>query len=393
MSEFEKHVSSEEDKLKEAVSWLLENTWIIRKDEPTAYQLIRERERALRSFLQEKLGLQLLIHPAFIKLEKIPYKPETWMGIQSFQRSRDYAMFAVLLAFLEGKMVEQQFLLSELCDEIESMWPGEEAPNWTLYEERRGLVRVVQHAISSGILHVVDGDTGAFSTNQDEDVLYEGTLIARYLLRAYPEDLYAIEGISDLLKIDESSGLRSTTEIRRHRVYRMLLFSPVMLRQENEEDFLYVRNYRNTIKADIEKMTEFQFELYENAAFVTAPERWARYTLFPDKKVVSDLVVQWATMLREAINEERFVPNHFGSVRLSLSDGEDLLKMAKERFGSGWSKYYQTSSIADTMNELNGMMLEWRMAEETEDGFIEVNPAIGRITGYFPKDFQTSESR
>lgn len=313
------------------------------------------------------------------------------MGIEEFQRIRDYAKFAVMMAFLEGKMIDQQFLLSELCEEIEAMWPGEAVPDWTKYEERKGLVRVVQYAVSQGIIQVVDGDTGAFPFNQEEDVLYEGTLISRYFLRTYPEDLFAYEGLDDLLEREEANTVRSATEQRRHRVYRKLLFSPVMKREDNEEDFLYVRNYRNTIQTDIEKMTNLKLEVYKNTAMVTAPERLAILTVFPDKKVVSDLVIQWATMLREDVDEEVIVPDLFGNITLSEGDRERLLKRAKEQFGNGWSKQYKTASLGETRKEVDRMLCHWQLGEMKEDGFLKVNAAIGRLIGHFPADFLQKE--
>lgn len=113
-----------DEKAKEAMTALFENFWIVREEEPELYQKIREREKVLKRYLQEKFGYRLIIHRYFAKLEKIPAEPESWMGIQDFQDILDYALFCCLLAYLESKAVDEKFLLSDLCEEIQAMYPG-----------------------------------------------------------------------------------------------------------------------------------------------------------------------------------------------------------------------------------------------------------------------------
>ena len=126
----------------EAAEHLLEQFWILREREPDKYQMVREREPVLRSYFLEKLGFHLIVHPYFAKLEKIPVRPEPWMGIRDFQHPRDYALLCCLLAYLESKSVDEQFLMSELCEELSAAYPGEDGLDWTHYEHRRALVRV-----------------------------------------------------------------------------------------------------------------------------------------------------------------------------------------------------------------------------------------------------------
>lgn len=65
----------------EALGYLLGQFWILREKEPEKYQLVRDRERVLRGYLLDKLGLNLIVHRHFAKLEKVPVVPQVWMGI------------------------------------------------------------------------------------------------------------------------------------------------------------------------------------------------------------------------------------------------------------------------------------------------------------------------
>ena len=66
------------------------------------------------SFIKDKLGYDLIIKEDFIKLEKIPSEPKSFMGIPGFTEIEEYIFFMILLMFLEDKNKEEQFVLSNL---------------------------------------------------------------------------------------------------------------------------------------------------------------------------------------------------------------------------------------------------------------------------------------
>ena len=120
-----------DEKAQTALRILLEKFWVLRLQEPEIYQLIREREKVLKRYIDEKFGFDLIVHQHFIKLEKIPVETKSWMGIQDFQEPRDYAIFCCALAFTENRSVDEQFLLSDICEDIKDMYPGEMALDGT----------------------------------------------------------------------------------------------------------------------------------------------------------------------------------------------------------------------------------------------------------------------
>lgn len=272
---------------KEAASFLLEHFWILREQEPDMYRQVCERENDLRGYFLDKCGFRLFVHRDFVKLEKIPAQPAPWMGIQAFETPMDYVMFCCIMAFLETKMVDDQFLLGELCEGIVAIYPledGEEPLSWNSYSLRRGLVRVLKFAEEVGILKVVDGNSEGFGQNEEHEVLYEVPTVARYFLRAYPKDITEFTRLDELLEagqMGEEQGIAS----RRHRVYRQLLLTPAYYAHESfDEDFIYLRNMRNRLKGDLESHTFFNFELYKHGAMLTVTEKKSYMSSFPDSK-------------------------------------------------------------------------------------------------------------
>ena len=374
---------------KEAAEHLLEQFWILRATEPEKYQMVREREPVLRSYFLEKLGFHLIVHPYFAKLEKIPVRPEAWMGNRDFQHPRDYSLFCCLLAYLESKSIDEQFLMSELCEGLRGISPGEESPDWTHYEHRRSLVRVLLFATDLGILKVVEGDVAEFSNIEDYEILYEVPAVSRYFMRFLPREPLARRDMRGLLEPDGGEGDAETGPWRRRRVYRQLMLSPVMYRWESDEsDFLYLRNYRHRIREDIESHTGFQFELYKNAALLTLPERRARFALFPDNRAISDIALQFAAIVREMVDDGQLAVDPDGYIRLTPVDFENLVQICREQNSSGWSKQYREALVSTIAKDLLDLFLEWKMIRvDDETGTLLLLPLLVRTIGEYPDDF------
>src|SRR5690625_2414007 len=373
-----------DEKAQRALRILMENFWVLRLQEPEIYQLIREREKVLKRYVDEKFGFDLIVHQHFIKLEKIPVETKSWMGIQDFQDSRDYAMFCCALAFTENRSVDEQFLLSDICEDIKDMYPGEFALDWTNYNHRRSLVRVIKLMEKLSILNPVEGQIDQFAMDEELEVLYETTIYARYFMRSYPKDLFEYDSTEDIL---HNEWERHEADSRRKRVYRKLLISPVVYREsEDDPDFAYIRNYRNRLADDIEEHTLFRLEVFKNAALLVTDERKQELTLFPDQKAIMDVALHFASYIRK--NKDKFVPNELGNIRITPIMFEQTVKILHTMYGQGWSKQYREGSITSTMQELIQVISEWEMLtkEKATESYL-IRPLLGRISGKYPDKF------
>lgn len=69
---------------------LMDRFWATKADDNELYVSLKRTLPDHRRFIQEQLGWNLIVNEAVIKLEKIPPRPMSWMGIQSFQDPMDY---------------------------------------------------------------------------------------------------------------------------------------------------------------------------------------------------------------------------------------------------------------------------------------------------------------
>ncbi|MHB8074955.1 TIGR02678 family protein [Desulfosporosinus fructosivorans] len=379
---------------REALITLLENFWVLREQDPESYQIIRDRENALKDYVLDKLGYHLIVHRYFAKLEKIPAVPEAWMGIEQFQHPRDYALLCCVLAYLESITGYEQFLLSDLCSEVKALYPGELALDWRNYEHRKSLVRVLQLVTELKMLTVVDGELVTFGRNESTEVLYEVSVVSRYFMRSYPKDFFQFNTKEEILAAetfegeDELLGAR-----RRYRIYRQLLLSPSMHRSNAEDaDFLYLRNYRARLQEDLERHTGLQLELYRNTALLIAPEPKFALTLFPNQKGISDIALQFGSVLRQQLNEGQCSTDFLGRVALTPLQFEQTVRHCKELYSYGWSKEFREGLIKHTADELLVFLMDWTFAQSSDEGdLIYFQPALGRLSGDYPQDYKSKQ--
>ncbi|MBT2640597.1 TIGR02678 family protein [Bacillus sp. ISL-39] len=366
---------------------LFNHYWILRSKQPEWYQLIREREKVLRRYINDKFGLRLIVHQHFIKLEKIPAEPESWMGIQEFQEPMDYGIFCCALSFLEGKSVDEQFLLSELSQEIQADYPADFNLDWTLYIHRKSLIRAIKVMIDFKLIRTIDGNISRYDHNEEQEVLYEATVYSRYFMRSYPDDFTNYKHWGELLR--EDWKLNQEDE-RRKRVYRKLFFSPGLHRADQQDpDFLYIRNFRNRLSDDIENHSEYKLHVYKNTAFLSTAESRQYQQLYPDAKASSDLILQFSKHLHD--EPEKYIPKENGEIVLTEGEMDGVIAELRSQFERGWSKYFREKSNRSIRTELIESMKDWMMAEvERESSLIKIKPLLGVLAGTFPADFEGS---
>ena len=122
-------------------------------------------------------------------------------------------------------------MLSELTEYMVSVFPGDDEIDWTLYQQRRSLVRVLQHLRELGCLKINDGREQNFSENVEAEVLYESTGLSRYFLPSFSADITAFHSGEQFLQQEWGELAEDRGLIRRHRVYRKLLLSPAVYAQ------------------------------------------------------------------------------------------------------------------------------------------------------------------
>ncbi len=372
---------------------LLDNYWIIKDDNKELYYNLRDKIANIRSFVTDKLGYQTIITPELIKLEKLPGKAEEWMGIESFDSPMEYGFLCLLLMFLEDKGKEEQFLLSEITEYIEGTFPGDEKIDWTLYKHRRHLIKVLRLALGMGIMKLNDGDEQRFSNDYEVEVLYENTGISKYFVRHFTGNIMNYNTIEDLENDEWVSMDKDRGVIRRNRVYRRLIMSPAAYSEGVEDqDYLYIKNYKNMLETDINKYLDAQLHVHKNGAFLILDEDKYNKYAFPESKTISDITLHMCRIIVEKIKEGTLKRSENDIITISSHSFLSLVKELMEKYSSGWSKEYREMNVDNLYEEIKGYMKKFSMLEiDKRTGEINIMSLAGKIVGKYPKDFQMKE--
>ncbi|OPJ60962.1 TIGR02678 family protein [Clostridium oryzae] len=371
------------------LEYLLENYWIPKERDKELYYSIKDSIPAFRNFLSEKLGYSIIINPDVIKLEKLPGKAEEWMGISEFENIMEYAFLCILLMFLEDKGKDEQFVLSQVTEFIQGNYDGEEKVDWTLYRHRRHLIKVLRFAADIGIISVDDGEEKDFVSSAETEVLYESTGLSRYLVRNFTTSILNYTSYREIENEEWGEADTDRGIVRRHRVYRRLLMSPVVYNEGSEDaDYDYIKKQRSMIANDLEAFLGYDLHVHRNGALVVLNDDKYLKDTFPCGKAISDVVLLFSSLITEYIKNKELILDAYDSAVVSRAYFDNLVEILKSEYSYGWSKEYRDMSLSVLEEEIISYMKGFNMLEILKDGReIKFFPLVGKVIGTYPQDF------
>ena len=373
-----------------ALEILLSKRWILKSKEKELYYQVKDEIAEYKEFLAEKLGYQLIVNPYLIKVEKIPAYPQPWMGLMDFKEKTDYVFFCYVLMFLEDKENEEQFVLSELTEYLQSRCK-EATVDWTLFSLRRSLIRVMKFCEQSGMVHIDDGSEEAFSKDYTSEVLYENVGVSKYFVKNFTRDIQGYESISDFVKeewidIDEDRGV-----VRRQRVYRALLMSMGLLRTEDkEEDFAYIRHYRNMIVNDFSRYFNADLQVHKGSAFLILGEESRLGRRFPEDKALSDILLLCFALFRERFSENGTYLRANEELVIPREEFVSCIEECHKRYAKGFIKSYREMITSEFVKEMLGYMEELSFID-MEERAVHLYPVAAKMVGRYPENFLTED--
>ena len=369
-----------------ALEVLLSKRWILKSKDRELYYSIRDELPKFKSFLIEKLGFQVVVNSYLIKLEKIPAVAENWMGIKEFSDKMEYVIFMTVLMFLEEKDMGEQFVLSELTEYIQTTVEVETI-DWTVYRSRKYLVKVMKYLVSEGILELNDGSEEDFAKGGISEVLYENTGVSRHFVRNFTRDISNFKEVTDFYDGDFIDTNEDRGIVRRQRVYRKLLLSAGLYRNEStEEDFNYIRNFRGIIANDFESLFDCNLHIHKSSAYLVINEGSRLGRAFPEESTLSDIVLLVNDLILSRIDQNKLTPAVDESIVLSLESFNELIEEAKRLYGNGFAKTYRDMTTKEICSVVTEYMLELGFIEYLGND-VKINPIVGKVAGRYPKDF------
>lgn len=367
---------------------LLEKYWICKDVEKEQYYKVKREIPLFRKFVRELLGWKLIHTEHLIKLEKIPAHAERFMGIQEFSEIRDYCILCVVLMFLEDKSEQEQFLLSELIQFVETCLKQYMEIDWTSFTQRKSLVRVLQYMERLEILRAYDGTSEGFGAEASQEVLYENTGYSRYFATSFPTDISQFTSWKDFENVgfDELSEDRGTVRI--NRVYRQLVTCPAYIWEENNDpDALYLKNQRQRVARYIQENLGGRLDIHRNAAFwmLETEDRFGR--MHPRDAMLPEIVLLVCADVRRQIEHGQISKKENECIEMGELEFESLVLNCRERWKEAWSKEYREMDERKLLNHVKQYMEDWMMLRCKGEGY-ELLPTAGKLIAAYPKDYK-----
>ena len=375
----------------EAVKALIENCWIDKKKDKELYRKVRRELQKCQKFFREQLGWTVLNNEQILKVEKIPAHAESYMGITDFMESRDYCLFCAVLAFLEDKEEQEQFLLSELVDMLELQLKDVMDVDWTSFTQRKSLVRVLQFCENMRLLEAYEESSDNIVSSIGKEILYENTGLSRYMAVNFAYSIADFQSWEDFEMQQNEEREADRGHYRINRVYRQMAAAPALYwSQSDDPDSIYLKNQRQWIQKNFSEYLGGQLHIHKNAAFLVIDEDEPFGERHPREAMLPELVLLLCGLIREKVDEGVWMKRQDGCIVVSKKEFQEELYDCRHRYSPAWSKEYREMEDAKLLKAVISYMKSWMMVDEC-DGEIVIYPAAGKMIGRYPAEFETKE--
>ena len=371
---------------KEEFNVLLDNWWVSKVKSSDAFYKIKSKITNLRE-IANKMGCDIICNNKLIKLEKNPLWLDNVYGIPEFDRKLDYVLFLVLIIYLEGKGLDEQFILSNFTDYVSNCLAnidGVNKPDWTNFKDRKSMVDVLKYATSIGIIRLRDGNDANFAENANTEALYENTTLSHYVVRNFKFDVFSCNSARDF--IDKELETLDSRDYKRIVTYRSLFLYPhVYFPDLNTESLIYLKNMRNNVANDVETYVGGELIFVKNMAFVSMIDK--QNNVFPNmNQSITDIIILISHYLREYIVDNNLNSNS----TIKMDDFKIIVEKVYKENSKYFSKKYRDLTKENFFKTMINQMVSYKMLK-VMDSEILVYPITTMYDGIYDNDTDNIE--
>jgi uncharacterized protein (TIGR02678 family) len=322
---------------------------------------------------------------------------------------RDFACLTWILWYAENRQLsgrgnEQQFLLSQLAEQIQeqslSSIEGETAFDFRRPADRYSIQRALQYLEDLGGLQLVDGQTREWvEQTADADVLYEFTDVIRSLVSAFNPQLLTMvavhlhdEGkmllptrlqdiVGDLFPI---AGIRPLL-----RAWRALLLGPVLLRYDDPEAFAELLAHADEVANELLETYGWLLDVKRDYACVVRASGMSTgpVTSLTPFGTSDQMALLMCTAIREQVTTGAWPkPDTYGCMHVTTEDMNALFYALRERYGENWGNEARSKSTRSLLNDVYKKMRQVGLLRGPDDaGNVLILPTAARYSATYEK--------
>ena len=376
------------ESVNEDLKYLLNNFMVVKDYDRENYYKIKKNQIFIRDFVSKNLGSNLIIKENFIKLEKIPSFAKSNLGIREFEKVLDYVLLCLVLLYLEDKVKNDVFVLTNLIDYLRNTaitLGFSNIPDWNLMEDRKSLTRVINFLRDNNIVEVRDEDKNGFIIDKSSDALYLVTGVSNYVMRVFNQDIFSHKSYQDFINDEWLNQDDTRGDVRRYKVYRNILYAPVVYSKDiSEREIDYLKKLRNHMKVVLNNFN-YDLEVTKNMALVFEYENKINKNRFPNNRKITDIILMVNNRLYTLIKENKVMLDLNENAYISKEIFDNLLREIRIDNKDYFNKNYLNLSHNSFYNEVENEMISYGFIEKQESGYL-IMPLIYRYQGLLNKN-------
>lgn len=387
---------------------LMEREVILSKD-VDLFRLVNRHYYTLQSWHDQNTGWRIQRSATVIRLVRQLSATTPGYLYDRLREPRDFACLTWILWYAENRQLsgrgsEQQFLLSQLAEQIQeqslSDIDGIASFDFRRPADRYSIQRALQYLEDLGGLQLVDGQTKEWvEQTADADVLYEFTDVIRSLVSAFNPQLLAMvaahlndEGetlrtirLQDIIgDIFPVAGIRPLV-----RAWRTLLLGPVLLRYDDPEAFAELVTHADEVANELLETFGWLLDVKRDYACAV------RASGMPTGPVTGltpfgtsdQMALLMCTTIREQVTTGAWPrPDSYGCLHVTTEDMNALFYTLRERFGENWGNEARSRGSRSLLNDVYKKMRQVGLLRGPDDaGNVLILPTAARYNATYEK--------
>ncbi|MBA2394861.1 MAG: DUF2398 family protein [Ktedonobacteraceae bacterium] len=345
---------------------LLDNVVVALQTDKETFRLVKGHLKVLGQWHAQHTGWRIQRGSTFFRLERHLHMMLPVFFDEKLKDARDFACLAWILWFAEKRYLagsgrHQQFLLSELTEEIQGQTQdmSQEGLDIRNVQDRYSIRRSLEYLMHLGCLQVLEGEIKKWAEDTEQEkneVLYEFTPLAHSLIEALNERHVAVLRRS-LQEHPWPAPPQSLPPPAREilpfvRAWRTLLLGPTLLRYDDAEAFAALSMQAEQVNEELGATFGWALDLKRDYACVV---RGGGLSIGVGSAIsfngaFDQMLLLLCGRFREQVQQGMWIPDSYGCVQKTQWDILPLFNDLRQRYGAYWGTTVQNAK-ADTLLE------------------------------------------
>ena len=389
---------------------LLDNVVVSLQENVETFRLVRTHIATLEQWHEQHTGWRIQRGPSFFRLERHLHNVTPVFLDNKLKKTRDFVCLVWLLWFAEKRYLSgggrnQQFLLSQLADELQEQSQTVEgaALDFRNQQDRYSMWRALEYLTNLGGLRILEGEIKKWLEERepsDHEALYEFTPITHSLVESLNEKRVA--AITELFTDNRQFSIPDTLPTLAHeipplfRAWRTLLLGPALFRYDDSEAFLALIDQSERISNELSETLGWLLELNSDYACIVrggilSVEAGPGFTF---NSAYDQIILLLCSAFRQQVEHQKWVPDAYGCLHVTAWDINPLFSDLRQRFGTYWGTTVQDIEAKELLAEAYQRMRRLGLLRGPDkEGNILIMPTAARYSVGYAQEQQDGRAR